>query len=42
MLTLNWIGKNKVVDHHLEVPFYTLDHKYGFRADKRKQKVALF
>lgn len=24
MPTLNWIGKKKVVNHHLEVPFYTL------------------
>jgi len=33
MPTLNWIGKDKVVNHHLEVPFYTLEHKYGFRAE---------
>ena len=33
MPTLNWIGKDKVVNHHLDVPFYTLEHKYGFRAD---------
>lgn len=31
MPTLNWIGKEKVVNHHREVPFYTLEHKYGFR-----------
>ena len=34
MPTLNWIGKDKVVNHHLEVPFYTLEHKYGFREDE--------
>ena len=34
MPTLNWIGKDKVVNHHLDVPFYTLEHKYGFRAEK--------
>ena len=33
MTTLNWIGKVKVVNHHLDVPFYTLEHKYGFRAE---------
>ena len=33
MPTLNWIGKDKVVNHHLDVPFYTLEHKYGFRSD---------
>lgn len=33
MPTLNWIGKDKVVNHHLDVPFYTLEHKYGFRGD---------
>ncbi|MBQ7421368.1 MAG: site-specific DNA-methyltransferase [Prevotella sp.] len=33
MPTLNWIGKEKVVTHHLDVPFYTLEHRYGFRAD---------
>lgn len=33
MPTLNWIGKDKVVNLHLDVPFYTLEHKYGFRAE---------
>lgn len=33
MPTLNWIGKDKVVNHHLDVPFYTLEHKYGFRGE---------
>lgn len=30
MPTLNWIGKDKVVNHHLYVPFHTLDRKYSF------------
>lgn len=34
MPTLNWIGKDKVVNHHLDVPFYTLEHKYGFETDE--------
>lgn len=33
MPTLNWIGKDKVVNLHLDVPFYTLEHKYGFRTE---------
>ena len=32
MPTLNWIGKNKVVNHHQDVPFRVLDHKYDFGA----------
>lgn len=32
MPTLNWIGKEKVVNHHLEVPFRTLEKKYTFAA----------
>ena len=30
MPTLNWIGKEKVVTHHLDVPFRTLDRQYVF------------
>ena len=33
MPTLNWIGKEKVVSHHQEVPYRVLEHKYGFKAD---------
>lgn len=33
MPTLHWIGKEKVVNHHQEVPFRVLEHKYGFRAE---------
>lgn len=33
MPTIDWIGKDKVVNHHHEVPFRVLDHRYGFRAD---------
>jgi adenine-specific DNA-methyltransferase len=32
MPTLHWIGKEKVVNHHLDVPFRVLQHGYGFRA----------
>lgn len=30
MPTLDWIGKDKVVNHHLDVPFRVLDRKYSF------------
>ena len=33
MPTLTWIGKEKVVNHHQEVPYRVLEHKYGFRVD---------
>lgn len=33
MPTLNWIGKDKVVTHHQEVPYRVLEHQYGFRAN---------
>ncbi|MDO5760381.1 MAG: DNA methyltransferase, partial [Bacteroidota bacterium] len=38
MPTLNWIGKDKVINHHNEVPFYTLEHKYGFRYNDEQDK----
>ena len=33
MPTLHWIGKDKVINHHAEVPFRVLEHKYGFRGE---------
>lgn len=30
MPTLNWIGKEKVINHHLDVPFRTLSAQYTF------------
>ncbi|MDV7565077.1 site-specific DNA-methyltransferase [Acinetobacter baumannii] len=30
MPTLSWLGKEKVVNHHLDVPFFVLDKKYSF------------
>ena len=35
MPTLNWIGKDKVVNHHLEVPFHVLERQYSFDAKGR-------
>lgn len=31
MPTLHWIGKEKVVNHHRDVPFRVLEHQYQFR-----------
>jgi adenine-specific DNA-methyltransferase len=36
MPVLHWIGKEKVVTHHLDVPYKILEHKYGFSPDKGK------
>jgi adenine-specific DNA-methyltransferase len=30
MPTLNWLGKDKVIRHHHDVPFRVLVHRYGF------------
>ncbi|TVZ26751.1 adenine-specific DNA-methyltransferase [Gillisia sp. Hel_I_86] len=37
MPTLNWIGKEKVVSHHQDVPYRVLERKYGFTAEKGEQ-----
>jgi len=33
MPTLHWIGKEKIVNHHQDVPYKILEHKYGFSAE---------
>lgn len=38
MPTLNWIGKDKVLNHHLETPFHVLERKYSF--DEQGQSEA--
>ena len=37
MPTLNWIGKEKVQTHHLDVPYRVMEHGYGFTADSNEQ-----
>ena len=37
MPTLNWIGKDKVISHHQDVPYRVLEHKYGFSAEEGEQ-----
>lgn len=39
MPILNWIGKDKVVNHHQDVPYRILEHKYGFDAEKGESKT---
>ena len=39
MPTLEWIGKDKVVNHHQEVPFRILDKKYTFNAEHSENMI---
>ena len=39
MPTLNWIGKDAVINHHNDVPFRTLDKKYTFNGDASGNKI---
>ncbi|MEE3484834.1 MAG: site-specific DNA-methyltransferase [Bacteroidales bacterium] len=39
MPTLNWIGKDAVVNHHHDVPFRTLEKEYTFGADDSDNKI---
>lgn len=38
MPTLHWIGKDKVINHHAEVPFRVLEHQYGYRGENPGDK----
>ncbi|MCP5513406.1 MAG: site-specific DNA-methyltransferase [Leptospiraceae bacterium] len=37
MPSLQWIGKEKVINHHKDVPFQFLDHQYSFVDGKKKK-----
>ncbi len=42
MPKLTWVGKDKVINHHHEVPFRVLKRKYSFTAsesDSRENKI---
>lgn len=39
MPTLHWIGKDKVINHHLDVPFRVLEHGYGFHNGKKSKSA---
>lgn len=38
MPTLDWIGKDKVVNHHLDVPYHVLERKYSFDAEGQHEE----
>lgn len=38
MPTLHWIGKEKVINHHMDVPFKVLEHSYGFDNGKQSDQ----
>ena len=39
MPTLNWIGKEKVMSHHQDVPFRVFQHKYNFSSLKGQKST---
>ena len=39
MPTLEWIGKDKVVNHHLAVPYHVLNRSYTFGAEGSENKI---
>ncbi len=39
MPTLNWIGKEKVINHHRDVPYKILDYQYSFDAERGVNKA---
>ncbi len=40
MPTLNWAGKDKVINHHLDVPMRVLERVYGFDESGRHEEAA--
>lgn len=40
MPTLEWLGKERIVAHHLEVPYHVLEHQYGFDSGGRTESAA--
>lgn len=39
MPTLDWIGKDKVVNHHLDVPYKVLEKRYTYNADESENMI---
>ena len=39
MPTLEWIGKDKVVNHHQQVPYRMLEEKYTYNAEKSDNMI---
>ena len=38
MPSLEWIGKDKVIAHHQDVPVHELVHQYGFTIDGKQEE----
>lgn len=38
MPTLDWIGKDKVVNHHLDVPYHVLERKYSYDVEGQHEE----
>jgi adenine-specific DNA-methyltransferase len=38
MPTLHWIGKDKVINHHMDVPYRILEHRYRFKNGKHQNE----
>lgn len=38
MPTLQWIGKEKIICHHLAVPYHVLNHHYGFTENGKQEE----
>ncbi|WP_426092848.1 hypothetical protein [Flavobacterium sp. DSR3-2] len=38
MPTLNWIGKEKVINHHQDVPYKILEPQYGFSEGEQQSE----
>lgn len=39
MPTLEWIGKDKVINHHQQVPYRVLEEKYTYNAEKSENMI---
>lgn len=39
MPTLEWIGKDKVINHHLEVPYRVLEEQYTYNAEQSENMI---
>ena len=39
MPTLEWIGKDKVINHHQQVPYRVLEEKYTYNAEKSDNMI---
>ena len=39
MPTLEWIGKDKVINHHQQVPYRVLEEKYTYNAERSDNMI---